>query len=92
MNQRAFERPKVRKQYPSKCPICGGLVQEATVNLSFPDPDGGVKLVQGVPAGVCNACREEYLTAEVAESLATLMSSRPHTKVDTPVWKYAANL
>lgn len=92
MSQQPFEPPMARKRYPSKCPICGGSIEEAKVTLPFPDQNGGVKLVQEVPAGVCSSCREEYLTAEVAETLERLMSSEPHTRIDTPVWKYAANL
>lgn len=92
MRQESFEPPRARKKYPSKCPICGGSIEEATVTLPFPDQNDGIKLVQGVPAGVCSSCKEEYLTAEVAETLEKLISSQPHTRVDTPVWKYAANL
>jgi YgiT-type zinc finger domain-containing protein len=92
MKRQPFEPPKDRKKYPSKCPLCGGIIEEAIVTVPFPDENGGVKLVQAVPAGVCGSCREEYLTAEVAESLENLMNSQPYTRIDTPVWKYAANL
>lgn len=62
------------------------------MTLSFLDAKGDVKIVKGVPAGVCESCGEEYLTAEVSATLERILNTPPHTEVHAPVWKYAANL
>ncbi|MBW3589851.1 MAG: type II toxin-antitoxin system MqsA family antitoxin [Actinobacteria bacterium] len=90
MSQRSFEPPKVKKEFPRLCPICGGSINKTTVTLSFPDDQGSIKIVQGVPAGVCSSCGEEYLTAEVSLKLERILSSPPHSKIHAPVWKYAS--
>lgn len=91
MEKKAFEPPKRKRAFPRVCPICGGPIKRAKVTLSFPDGEG-VKIVRGVPAGVCASCGEEYLTAQVSEVLQRILASPPHEKVPTPVWKYASNL
>ena len=45
-----------RKRYPSRCDLCGGNVIEQVVTLTYPDPSGKVRVIEGVPAGVCDQC------------------------------------
>lgn len=49
-----FPPPEKREIYPDKCSVCGGTVTEETVDVPLPDRDGTIRLIQGVPAGVCD--------------------------------------
>lgn len=81
--------PQSRKQYPSKCSVCGGVVTEQVITVSVPDQEGRVRLIQGVPAGVCDQCHEYYLTVETSRAIDALLEAPPLREEMVPVWEFA---
>lgn len=84
-----FPEPDKRRTYPSKCSVCGGTVTEGTVNISLPDPDGTIRLIEGVPAGVCDQCHEYYLTVETSRAIDQLLAAPPSRQDSISVWEFA---
>lgn len=78
-----------RKAYPSRCDLCGGDVVEQIVTLTYPDPEGGVRVIEGVPAGVCQQCHERYLSFETAAAIDDLLARPPTKKESFAVWEFA---
>jgi YgiT-type zinc finger domain-containing protein len=89
MSHTAFppDRPNT---YPSKCFQCQGTVIEQDVNLVYPRSDGPPRLVNRVPAGVCDSCGEQYLRPETAEIIEKLLAAPPARHEEVPVWDFAA--
>lgn len=87
-----FRPPSGKAPYPRICVVCGGSIKETTTTLTYPDENGGIRIVRDVPAGVCESCGEEYLRSEVAETVERLLQSSPETKVEVPVWRFVSNL
>jgi YgiT-type zinc finger domain-containing protein len=50
-----FPTTAQRKEYPSECSLCRGSIEEQRVNLALPDRDGQIRIIDGVPAGVCGS-------------------------------------
>lgn len=89
--ERKFETPVERRDYPSSCPTCGGSVTERTVTLALPEPGAGTRIVEHVPAGVCNMCGERFLKAETVGKLDALLASPPTGHEEVPVWDFATS-
>jgi len=53
---------------PSKCPICGGKVEQGTTTFTA-DLKTGVVVVRNVPAFVCTQCGEDWIDNPVAIQL-----------------------
>ena len=52
-----------------ECSICrNGAVSSGLTTVTL-DRDGATVIVRGVPAEICDACGEYYLTPEVSEEL-----------------------
>jgi YgiT-type zinc finger domain-containing protein len=84
-----FPAPEQRETYPEKCDLCGGRVTEQVVTLSLPDPDGKIRIIHGVPAGVCDQCHEYYLTVETSREIDRLLASPPTKQETFSVWEFA---
>lgn len=83
-----LDRPR---SYPTRCHVCGNAeVVEKLVTLALPEPDGVTRLVQGVPAGVCTQCGEQYLRADVADAIDKILASPPARHEEVPVWDFAS--
>lgn len=78
-----------RKVYPTRCDLCGGDIVEEIVTLTYPDRNGGVRVIEGAPAGVCQQCHERYLSFETAEAIDELLASPPTKKETFSVWEFA---
>lgn len=78
-----------RKAYPSRCDLCGGEVVEEFVTLTYPDKQGGVRVIEGAPAGVCQQCHERYLSFETAAAIDDLLATPPTKKEMFSVWEFA---
>lgn len=92
MSGQSFEASPSGARYPKKCALCRARIVETTTTLTYPEKDGRIKVVREVPAGVCEACGEKYLTAEVAEALERLLKSPAPASIEVPVWRFVANL
>lgn len=78
-----------RKKYPSKCSTCDGTITERIVNLTYPDRNESIRLVEGAPAGACDQCPEKYLTPETAGAIERLFTQLPARTQVVPVWEYS---
>lgn len=78
-----------RKAYPTRCDLCGGDVVEEIVTLTYPDKEGRVRVIEGAPAGVCQQCRERYLSFETAAAIDELLASPPTKRETFAVWEFA---
>ncbi len=56
----------------SACPLCGGNKVQGKTTFSV-DLEFGVVVVRNVPATVCNQCGEEWIGAETARGLESLV-------------------
>ena len=86
----SFPDPAARKAYPSRCTQCGGVVEQDVVTLSIVGRDGQVRLVRGVPAGVCRSCGEQYIRPEVTTEVERLLRTPPPRSEAIPAWDFAA--
>jgi len=84
-----FPPPTHRKRYPSQCHACRGHIVEGTVTLTYPDREGKVRVIEGVPAGVCDQCHEQYFTVETSREIDRLLTSPPSRQEEVPVWEFA---
>ena len=66
---------KEKKRYPSRCTQCGGRVEAGITALAYGDEEGGFSLVVGVPAGLCQASGEKYLTLDTARKIEALLAT-----------------
>lgn len=89
MSRMDFPPADKRKKYPSKCSVCGGSVTEGTVDIPLPDRDGTIRLIEGVPAGVCDQCHEYYLTVETSRAIDRLLAAPPSREDSISVWEFA---
>jgi YgiT-type zinc finger domain-containing protein len=85
-----FRPPAELRKYPSLCIQCGGPVEEDQVTLSLVGRDGRVRLVRGVPAGVCRSCGEQYLRPDVTAHVEELLKTPPRGNEEVPAWDFAA--
>ena len=80
---------KLKMKY-ANCSFCGGKVVEENIDTEF---WWGEKLVafEGVPAGVCEKCGEQYFNADVYQKMVKLAKSKtkPEREVIVPVWNFA---
>lgn len=89
MRAMRFPPPEERETYPERCDLCGGSVSERLVSLALSDRDGRVRIIEGVPAGVCDQCHEQYLTVETSRAIDRLLSAPPSRQEAVPVWEFA---
>jgi YgiT-type zinc finger domain-containing protein len=85
-----FPPPEQRQTYPSGCSVCLGPVVPRQVALTYPGKESPtkVRVIDGVPAGVCEQCGEKYLLHEVVVKLEQLMATPPTREEAMPVWDY----
>lgn len=87
---REFAPPPRKNAYPPCCALCGGTVSEEIVALPYPGGDDTTRMVNHVPAGVCQTCGERYLRADVAQRIEELLAAPPSGHETVPVWDFAA--
>ncbi|MDQ4144899.1 MAG: YgiT-type zinc finger protein [Actinomycetota bacterium] len=78
-----------RETYPETCYLCGGMVTKQVITISLPEADGRIRLIHGVPAGVCGQCHEYYLTVETSRHIDRLLAQPPSAQETEPVWEFA---
>jgi YgiT-type zinc finger domain-containing protein len=77
-----------RKALSSACARCCGPVEQKVVTITYPGADRDVRIVRGVPAGVCSQCGEQYLSFEVVSQLEKLFDLPPSRSEEVPVWNF----
>lgn len=84
-----FPPPEERKTYPSQCSLCRGSIAEQIVTLPYVDRNGNVRVIRGVPAGVCQQCHtEKWLTVESSRVIDELLAGPPHHQETISVWEF----
>jgi len=84
------DRSGIARPYPSRCILCGGPVEEQVLTLPYTGENGSVRVVRGVPVGVCRVCGERYLRPEVAARIDELLARPADGNEEFPVWDFAA--
>jgi YgiT-type zinc finger domain-containing protein len=82
--------PKALDKYPAECTTCGGPVEEVLITLVLPPRNHETRIVDGVPAGVCASCGEEFLQLRTLEALERVLANPPARREEVPVWEFAA--
>ena len=73
-----------------KCPICKhGETHPGFANVSL-ERDGAVFVVKHVPAEVCDNCGEEYISAEITDSVLHQAGKAAGNGVQIDVREYLA--
>lgn len=63
-----------------KCHFCGGEVVEKKVMIDYRWGKELIALIENVPTGVCQICREQYLKAEIVKEMESLARSPENPK------------
>lgn len=83
-------KDKERKKTVSKCPFCGGKLEEKTI--THPQAyRGKIYILENVPAEVCPQCGEVLLHPEVLKKIQQLVWSEiaPRHTREVPVYDLA---
>ncbi len=70
---------KVQRDYKN-CYFCGGRVTEKRVTADYRWGEELVAVLRNVPAGVCQACGEQYYKAEIVKEMERLVQSKEDAK------------
>jgi len=72
-----------------RCHFCGGDVHEERVTVDYRWGQDTLVVIRNVPAGVCQACGEQYLKADVVRELerAAQSSEEPERVLQVPLRK-----
>ena len=57
------------------CSFCGGKVEEKKVTVDYRWKND-LTIVEGVPAGVCTQCGEQYFRGKIAEEMERLVKEK----------------
>ena len=63
-----------------KCHFCGGEVSERKVTVDYRWGDDLITVIEGVPAGVCEVCGEQYFKAAVVKAMEKTAQSKQKPK------------
>ena len=74
------------------CYFCGGEVVEKRITTDYRWGEDLISIIENVPAGVCQACGEQYLKAEVVKEIERLAQSKekPIRVIEVPLRELAA--
>lgn len=69
------------------CHFCGGEVVEQRVTMDYRWGQELLVVIRNVPAGVCQACGEQYLKADVVKEMERLAHTQeePEEVIQIPV-------
>ena len=73
----------------SRCPICGGAKAPGVTTYTV-DLGSGVIVVRDVPAMVCGQCGEEWIAAQTARTLESLVEAARRSKRQVEVVTFEA--
>jgi len=77
------------KMYGFTCEYCDGTVEEKITTEDF-WRKGELIVLENVPIGVCNKCKNRYYSAEVLQKLEHAFLKRATLrKLEVPVYNYA---
>lgn len=63
-----------------KCHLCGGEVLERRVTVDYRWGEKLIVVIENVPAGVCQACGEQYFKAEIVKEMERVARSKEKPK------------
>ena len=64
----------------SKCHFCGGKVSERKITADYRGGDDLMAIIKNVPAGVCEACGEQYFKAPIVKAMERVAHSNKKPK------------
>lgn len=69
------------------CHFCGSEVEEKRITVDYRWGEKLVAIIENVPAGVCQACGEQYFKAAVVKEMEALVRSqeKPKDMVSVPL-------
>lgn len=69
------------------CHFCGSEVAEKRITVDYRWGEKLVAIIEKVPAGVCQACGEQYFKADVVKEMEALVRSqeKPKEMVSVPL-------
>jgi len=77
------------EMYGFKCEYCDGTVEEKITTEDFWHK-GTLIVLEHVPVGICNKCKNRYYSAEVLEKLEEAFQNRARLRrMQVPVYDYA---
>ena len=78
------------RTYP-RCHYCSGEVIERKITVDYRWGDQLLAIIQHVPAGVCQVCREEYFKPEILKEMDRLAheEGRPEKFLSIPLREMA---
>lgn len=63
-----------------RCRLCGGKVSEQKITVDYRWGEDLVTVIKNVPAGVCEACGEQYFKAEIVKAMERAAGSKKKPK------------
>ena len=70
-----------------RCHFCGGKVSERKISVDYRWGENLVTVIKNVPAGVCEACGEQYFKALIVKAMERVARSKkkPNEMLRIPV-------
>ena len=72
----------------NRCPLCGWRLKKGVATIPFV-LDKGIVLIKGVPAEICQNCREPYTTGKVTDRIASLLSQMRALATEVSIINYS---
>jgi len=63
-----------------RCHFCGGKVSERKISVDYRWGENLVTVIKNVPAGVCEACGEQYFKARIVKAMERVARSKKKPK------------
>jgi len=72
----------------SICPTCGGQLESGSAHVPFIFEDT-IIIVKGVPAEICEACHEPFLSGRVTDQIMVLLNQLKELRSEVSVIAYS---
>ena len=69
------------------CFMCKGMLEEKKVNYMV-DLENTIIIIKGVPAKVCNQCKEQYFDDETSENIEKIVNKLKDLSTEITVINY----
>lgn len=73
------------------CPTCGGRLESGTAHVPFIFEDT-IIVVKGVPAEICEACHEPFLSGRVTDQVMVLLNQLKELHSEVSVIAYSESI
>lgn len=73
------------------CFMCKGELKEKKVNYMV-DLESTIIIIKGVPAKVCNECKEQYFDDETSKNIENIVNKLKNLSTEVTIIKYKDNV